>query len=412
MRVRTGLVVVGLVVLLTGVAVFALGFAAPGGTLSERWVSDTARDNRVNHHAVGVGPDGDVVVAPVAEVPHSDVAITDASCSLVRLHPENGSTAWRNGVPADDCFTHALTEPAVADVDGDGTLEVVAATTEDALVLFDAATGREEVRVPLASYGYGRPTVADVRPAPGAELVASDVSGAVVVASANGTIHWRRSLAAAFGGRASVYAAPIVADVDADGAPEVVVGTGAGTAVLSAGGRVEWAGERGATSVTTGQVDADPALEIATANGNLVRLLDGATRDPEWTLSLDENARLRTMADGDGDGAAELYLGLTNGTVLAVDAATGATAWKTTVGTGDTPVVSSPVLANVDGEGASEVVAVSRGGTVSVLDAASGAELAASERSVPIWTFPTPADLDDDGTEEVLVRVVALSYEA
>lgn len=35
-------------------------------TLTETWVSDTARENEVNHHAVGVGPEGGVV-APVAE---------------------------------------------------------------------------------------------------------------------------------------------------------------------------------------------------------------------------------------------------------------------------------------------------------------------------------------------------------
>lgn len=415
MRFRTGLVLVGLLALLAGIVVFAVGFSASGGTLEERWVSDTARDNRVNHHAVGVGPDGDVVVAPVAEVPHSDVPLTDTSCSLVRLTPEIGSTMWRNGLPATDSFTHALTEPVIEDIDGDGTLEVVASTTENALTVFDAQTGREEFRVPLGSYGYGRPTVTDFRPAPGKELVTSDISGNVVVASANGTPLWRTSLDETFDGRVSVYEPPIVDDVDADGTPEVIVGSGAGTVVLSATGSVEWTGEHGANYITTGQADDDPAREVTMANGDSVRVVDGANQDQEWQLTLDENARLRAMTDADGDGTAELYLGLTNGTAMAIDAKTGLTEWKTTVSTGDTPVLSSPILANVDGEGNPEVIAVSRDGTVAVLDAASGSELAAYERSVPIWTFPTPADLTDDGSEEVLVRygdgrVVALDH--
>jgi hypothetical protein len=59
---------------------------------------------------------------------------------------------------------------------------------------------------------------------------------------------------------------------------------------------------------------------------------------------------------------------------------------------------------------------VTNGGTVVVLGPG-GRELAAYERSVPVWTFPTLADLDGDGASEVLVRygdgrVVALSYEA
>ena len=415
MRFRTGFVLVGVLVLFAGVAVFALGSSASAGALEERWVSDTARDNRVNHHAVGTGPDGNVIVAPVAEVPHSDVPITNTSCSLVRLGPENGSTVWRNGVPAEDCFTHALTEPAVEDLDGDGTMEVAASTTEDALIVLDARTGREEFRVPLVSYGYGRPTVTDFKPAPGKELVTSDIRGNVVVASANGTTLWRTSLNETFGGRASVYEAPIIDDVDADGAPEVVVGTGAGTVVLSATGSVEWTSERGASYVTTGQADGDSAREIVAAKENSVRAIDGASRERQWRLTLAENARLGTMADADGDGTPQLFLGLSNGTVMATNAETGATEWTTTVSTGDTPVLSSPVLANVDSDARPEVIVVSRTGTVAVLDASTGSELAAYERSVPVWTFPTPVDLDGDGSEEILVRygdgrVVALSY--
>jgi outer membrane protein assembly factor BamB len=414
MRVRTGLVLVGLVALLGGFVVFAVGFSTAGGTLTEQWVSDTARDNEVNHHAVGVGPDG-TVVAPVAEVPNSGVPITNTSCSLVRLAANTGSVLWRDGVPAEHCFTHALTEPAIDDVDGDGTFEVVAATTENALVILDAGSGREEFRVPLESYGYARPTLADFRPTPGTELVASDIGGNVVVTAANGTVLWRASLNRTFDGYVSVWEAPIVEDVDDDGSPEVVIGSGSGSAVLSADGEVEWSSEHGATYIATGQADDDPAREIATAEGNVVRVVDGATHSLQWQRTLEEYARLRTLADADNDGAAELYLGLANGTVLAVDAETGATEWTTTVSTDEGSVLASPVLANVDGSGDSEVVVASRTGTVVVLDPASGAELAAYERPVAIYTFPTSGDIDGDDDAEILVRygdgrVVALNY--
>jgi hypothetical protein len=74
------------------------------------------------------------------------------------------------------------------------------------------------------------------------------------------------------------------------------------------------------------------------------------------------------------------------------------------------------VLGDVTGDRQSEVIAVTETGSVVVLDAASGAELARYERSVPIWTFATPANIDDDSRMEILVRygdgrVVALEYE-
>lgn len=130
MRLRIG-VLAGLLVLFGDLIVFGLG-GFSGGTLGEAWVSDTPRDNRVNHHPVG--PDGNVIVAPVAEVPNSDVPITNTSCALVRLAPQNGTALWRTEMPAEDCFTHALTEPAIEDVDGDGTLEVIVSTTGNPLV--------------------------------------------------------------------------------------------------------------------------------------------------------------------------------------------------------------------------------------------------------------------------------------
>lgn len=190
MRLRTGVVLAGPLVLFGGLIVFGLG-GLSGGTLSEAWVSDTPRDNRVNHHAVDVGPDGNVIVAPVAEVPNSDVPITNTSCALVQLAPKNGTALWRTGMPAEDCFTHALTEPAIEDVDGDGTLEVIVSTTENALVAYDARSGTEEWRIPLMTFGYGRPTIANLTADLGPEVVTSDISGGIVVAQGNGFVAWR-----------------------------------------------------------------------------------------------------------------------------------------------------------------------------------------------------------------------------
>jgi outer membrane protein assembly factor BamB len=415
MRRRTVLALVAVCGLLGGIAVFGLG-AASGGDLTERWVSDTPRDNDVNHHAVGVGPAGEVIVAPVAEVPHSDVPITNTSCALVRLGPGDGTTVWRAGLPAEDCFTHALTEPAIADVDGDGRLEAVVASTEDALVAHAAADGAEGWRVPLSTYGYGRPTVANVTAAPGPEVVTSDIQGGVVVADGNGTVAWRFALNATGWSTVSVWQAPAVADLDADDVPEVLVGSSEGPLVLSAGGAVEWQRDGEATYTATARIDDDPAVEVVTAGTTTVRAYDGRTGAVEWGRDL-TNARFRTAADGDGDGTVELYVGRVGGSVLALDARTGETEWSTTVsGSGDT-IVPPPVLGDVDGDGGPEVVATLDSGTVAVLDAGSGRELAAYSREVPVWTFPTVDDVDDDGSAEILVRygdgrVVALDYAA
>jgi outer membrane protein assembly factor BamB len=412
MRRRTALATALVLGALVAVGAAGVGLA-PGGDLTERWVSDTGRANEVNHHAVGVGPRDEVVLAPVAEVPGAGTPITDDSCALVRLDPADGATRWARGLPADACFTHALTEPAVTDIDGDGSLEAVVASTENALVVHAVDDGAEEWRVALEGYGYGRPTVADLDGDGAREVVVADVDGRVTVATGDGSVVWRRDATAGWTNPA-VWVAPVVADVDADGAREVAVGANRGLVVLGPDGRVERRVEGPGTYLAAADADDDPAVELVAAGTGTVRAVDGATGEVEWSRPI-EGARLRTVTDGDGDGAREVYLGRPDGTVTALDATTGETEWSTTVAS---EVVVAPVLGDVDGDGdgAREVVAVTNGGTVVVLGPG-GRELAAYERSVPVWTFPTLADLDGDGASEVLVRygdgrVVALSYEA
>ena len=421
MRRRTVVALVGIAALAVSLVVVGVGGFAAGGSLTEVWISDTPRDNRVNHHAVGVGPGDDVIVAPVSEVPYSDAPITNRSCSLVRVHPDNGSTVWRNGMPADDCFTHALTQPAIEDIDDDGRQEVVGSTTEEALVVHEATTGRETYRLPLVSYGYGRPTLADFRPTAGTEIVTSDITGHVLAATAAGDELWRVSLnetfaqqVSAYDQRVSVYDAPAVVDVDADDRREVVVGTSQGVAVIAGNGSVEYTAPVSADDIVVAQADSDPAREIVVAASGRVTAIDGGDGSREWERSFSGMNRIRQTANPDGSGPT-LYVGRVNGEVVALNAQTGETEWKTTVATGEDATLPPPVVADVTGDDSVEVITVTNSGRVAVLDAVSGEELARYERSVPIWTVPTPADIDDDSRAELLVRygdgrVVALDY--
>ncbi len=403
MRPRTVVVLGGLFILLGGVLLFGLGIGTSGGSLDETWVSDTPRDNEVNHHAVGVGPDGEVIVAPVAEVPYSDATNTNTSCALVRLAPEDGSVLWRTGIPAADCFTHALTEPAIEDIDDDDALEVVVSTTENALVVYDAATGAEEWRVPLATYGYGRPTVANVAAIQAPAVVTSDIDGQVVMARGDGTEVWRSSLRGTGWESPAVWEAPIVDDIDGDSQSEILVGTNRGPVLLSADGSLEWHRNGSAIYTTVADTDGDPILDVITAGTATVRAYDGASGTQTWTRSVSA-PRLRTAADADEDGRVEVYVGRVGGDVLALDARTGETEWVTPISRNEDAVVLPPVIGDVTGDGRPEVIGVTNTGTVVILDADSGDQVGRYERSVPIWTFATPADIDDDGQDEILVR--------
>jgi outer membrane protein assembly factor BamB len=405
MRTRTVAALTLLVVALSGAGAAALWtLPGGGGGLTEVWISDTARDNEFNHHGVGAA-DG-VVVAPVTGL-QSQADLTRRSCSLNRLDSANGSVRWWVGVPPERCFSHALTKPAVADLNGDGSLEVVAGTTENATVGVAASDGRELFRIPTTAYGYARPTVADVLGDEAPEIVASDISGDVFVASGDGSVRWRGNVSGI------VYASPVVTDVDGDADRAVVVAGRSETVAFEADGTVRWRQDVGANDAAAATVGGESVVVLAGNDG--VVALDGATGDRRWNRSADGSPAMGALADGDGDGDPEAYVSEAGNVLRALDAADGDEQWRTRLATSEGSVTPPAVLGDPDGDDSPEVVAVTNGGTVAVLDPSTGAERAAYERDVPVWTGVTPANLTAAPGDEVLVRygdgrVVALEY--
>lgn len=409
MRLRTGIVLTAVFALLGSAVLYGLtGAAVEQGTLTEEWISDTSRSNVRNHHPIGAMADGTAIVAPVTGVPGVD-NMTNTTCSLVRLAHDDGQVRWRVGMPADACFSHALTEPAIGNIDDDASPEAVVATTQETLVAYDVDSGREEFRVPLSSYGYSRPTIENLTAAPGLEIVASDINGGLVVTGHNGTVLWRYTF------NENVYSSPIVRDVDGDGTTEVLVSTSERTILFGPTGTIEWQASKSGQDYVVAQADDDAPLEVYLTGTTSIIALDGQTGTQAWQTSVNGAPRVHEAVDGDDDGTPELYLGVSGGRIAALNSATGDIEWQTDLRSKQRSITPAPTVGNVDNDDELEVVAVTNDGTTAVLSVSSGNELAAYDREIPIWTFPTLTDIDADSNAEILVRygdgrVVALSY--
>lgn len=412
MRTRTAVVLVVVAAALGGVAVYGFSIGSGGGELRTLWTSDTGRPVLGNHHAPTAGRvDGQpVVYAPVSG------NYSSAQCALVALNATTGATLWDYRVPAKDCTIHSVADPAIADVDGDGTKEVIAETSEKLIRGFNALSGRPLFSYTLSSYGYTQPIVANFTGDESKEVIGVDTSGAVVVMHANGTTAWRRHVPG------YVNAQPALADFSGDGTRELAVGFGANAlAVFEPDGTVAWRRSPPSngtiTWMVTGQTDADPAVEIVfgTVKGQVIAV-DGRTGRFEWQRKFEAFAAVHAFGDGDGDGQPEVYAVARDGKLRSLNATTGATEWTTTLDTGDIQVVPPPSLGDVDGDGDAELVAVTNGGVVLVVDPVDGSVRSSSERDVPIWEHPRLADTDGDGVDEIYVmygdgRVVALTAE-
>lgn len=400
MRILTVVVLVAVVVVLVGAAVVGFGFAGGGGvTLEERWVSDTAQDILGNHHAPGVGRVNGtgMVYAPVSGRGNTP------NCALYGLYGANGSTKWRDQIPAANCTIHSVADPVLADYDGDGVREVLAATTEQAVVAHDPLTGEEELRVNLTDYGYTQPIVADLTNDAGKEIVTVDVSGSVFVIQPNGTIAWSTRL------QSNTWGQPAVADFDGDRKNELIVGTGDGTLTAFEGdGTVAWKQQNrfdgSITWMTTGQADDEPGTEIAVATvEGTVAMVDGDQGTIRWEKDFGDFAAVHAFGDGDGDGNPEIYAVAKDAKLRSLDAKSGEVEWTTTLTTADVQMTPPPTLGNVDGDTDMELVTVTNDGIVAVVDPEDGDVLDTYKREVAIYSQPTVADTDGDGVEEIYV---------
>ena len=420
MRPRTALVVAVVLVGLVGAAVVGLtdtgdptGRSADNGTLSEQWVSTPPAVLESNHHTPAAAfVDGEsFVVVPIN-------SRRGTTCRLTTLDG-NGTERWNRTIAAEECTIHSISDPTIADFDGDGETEVIAATSAEEVVAYDLRNGSVEFRRDLSSYGYSKPLVGDLLPGAGNETVVVDLGGGVFTFAGDGSIAWQRSF-----GDARVRQ-PVIADVDGDGDPEIAIGQLGGEAiVLERDGSVAWRQaipNASATKwMTTGQADDDAPLELtfATFFGEVVTL-DGANGSVEWRRNFSaQGASVRAMGDGDGDGRTEVYVVARDGVLRSLDAANGSLDWRTRLtAETDARVMPPPSLGDLDGDGDPELVAVTAAGRVLVIDPADGETVDSYERDVPINTFPRVADFDGDGDDEIFViyddaRVVALSYDS
>lgn len=379
-----------------------------GGTLTEVWVSDTARDAIGNHHAPAVTQIGNetVVLAPV------NAPRKVGNCALVAFNTEL-EEKWQATVSSDACNIHAFGDPTVADLDEDGNREVFVATTEDTVHAYDLRTGREEFSQELAGWGYAAPVVTDFTPSEGRELIVADLTRGVFVFDSNGSLLWSRNLS-------GTISPLFVEDFDGDGTRELAIGEGKNVTLVEPDGTVSQQTRVGGsvTWMTAGQADDDDALELVTASSNgRVVAVDGGTGDVKWTKQYDRVAAVYAFGDGDADGQTEVYAVAKDGKLRALDANDGSVEWTTTLTTENVQMTPPPALGDLDGDGDLELAVVSQDGVVSVVNPKSGETIDSYKRDVPIWMRPTLADLDGDGTLEVLVtygdgRIVALSFDS
>jgi len=184
--------------------------------------------------------------------------------------------SWK-GWSKDKGFSNVWVTPVVADLDADGTPEVIfaaykgASTGNNMLVVLDGATGKEELVVPHTTLNLNTATgvaVGNLDADKQLEIVAGVRGKGLVVLEHDGKIKWaNKSGTLATVSNNSVHTQPSIADVNADGKPEILI---AGVLVSATGTIMIDHGKLGAKGAWGASVlaDLDEDTDLEFVGGN------------------------------------------------------------------------------------------------------------------------------------------------
>ncbi len=285
--------------------------------------------------------------------------------------PETGALLWELPTPRVDAL-------AAADLDAEPGAELVYAPGQwNTIYVLDGSTSAELRLITNPSYSIAALTLGDADNDGVVDILWSGYSGDVIylapgdaTTSEASSPDWR-----------GPFPGLGVGDFSGDGSLEVASATtmsdsyrGGIALVLSLeGGRLLRSATQGfpgpfnhtVSSFTSGQLDADTALEICLGGERTVGCFDGATFAEQWRTDLEYRVWDLRSGELDGDALPELLVGADAQFVYAFDGESGALKWQSPDITtpGNWTLVNRLELANLVGDASSEVVSGSLDGS-------------------------------------------------
>jgi hypothetical protein len=287
---------------------------------------------------------------------------------------------------------HGSSGIAAGDIDLDGFAEIVAQDGNGGLIAFEHDGTFKWRSVPLgfASSTIASPSIADLDNDGTPEIVAG-----TAVLNHDGTLRWGPRSDTGDNGWGPLS---VVVDLDLDGQPEIVSGKSA----YRADGSVYWTSSRREGFTAIGNFDIDPFPEIVVVDRDGMRLHqhDGAIIWGPVPIPGGGRGGPPTVADVDADGEPEV--GVAGDERYVVFETDGSLKWQIAIQDFSSNVTGSSVF-DFEGDGSAEIVYGDEL-YLRILRGADGAELFRMEKgSSTLHELPTIADVDGDGQAEIVV---------
>ena len=386
--------------------------------------------------------------------PASEIAIGSLDGKVYVWNPDGSRVpGWPRRLDAPNTFAGPVNgTPAIGDIDGNGSNEVVVGSDNGWVFAFSAAghvmpgwpqfTGHnadfpDRCATDACTGVVGSPTLADLDGDGRLEVIAGSFSHKIFVWRWNGAVlpGWPRDV---WDGVASTAA---VGDVDRDGSPDIVIGSDVANdcgncqpfGAMARGGlvhalRVDGTELPGWPQPTSGfawsspalaDLDRDGGLEIVSGSGFFPsseprgRSLYAWRGDGRLMWRFDApNVIIGSpaVADLTGDGYPEIAVGDMSGNMYLLTWY-GAVVWSrngvsANVPNGNGAYFFGPMLADVTGDGVAEVVASDANWRVKAWTLG-GDRVMDFQTRFSMWNSPAIGDLDGNGTNEVVIGSAA-----
>ncbi len=301
---------------------------------------------------------------------------------LIALHGDGSGEIFRVSAM---CGFAGVT---IADVDVDGEPEVVALNLNGEIVAIDGSGALKWKSARFSLGSYPQPAVADLDADGDVEIVFDTA----VVAGLDGATLFRLP------GVGTSWRTPVLADIDADGTQEIIIGE----EVFDHTGVTEWriASTGMGNFAAVADVDGDVGGEVFFLSGKKMYL-----HEPDGTLISSaaipgSNPGPPSVADFDGDGDVEIAIAAN--TSISVWEITGTMNWSAAIS--DRSGLAGCSGYDVDGDGAYELLYADED-TFRMYDGATGTVLYSnsSHASGTLWEYPVIADVDHDGSAEIII---------
>jgi len=292
--------------------------------------------------------------------------------------------------------------PAVGDIDGDGDLEVVIGSDSNYVYALNGEDGSLLWNYETDANVYSSPALGDIDGDGDIEVVIGSIDDYIYALNGeNGSLLWK------FETDYDVVSSPALGDIDGDGDIEVVIGSKDDYiyALNGENGSLLWKFEMDydvTSSPALGDIDGDGDIEVVVGSADTnVYAINGEDGSLLWRYETgDYVTSSPALGDTDGDGDIEVVVGSYDSYVYAINGEDGSLLWRYET---DDVVESSPALGEVDGDEGLEVVIGSSDDSVYILNAEDGSLVWYFKTGGGVNSSPALADVNADGYIEIVV---------